>query len=325
MITRMDVVKELDAQPTEDDFREELIRGLSQQPKRIPCKFLYDAEGSRLFEQICGLEEYYPTRTEMRLLKDHVREIRLLCGTDCLLVELGSGSSTKTRLLLDNLPAPASYVPIDISGAQLAEAAASLDADYPSLEIVPLCADYTKPLQLPHRIGREGRTLVFFPGSTIGNFEKGDAIEFLKQTARLCGRNGALLIGVDLQKPADVLERAYNDSEGVTAAFDLNLLIRANRELGAGFALDQFRHRAVFDRVASRIEMRLESLSAQRVCLEREFRFEPGEPIITEHSYKYDLESFRNLAARAGLQVRRIWTDPRRWFSLWLLAPGGHC
>lgn len=302
------------------EFKEQVLLGLTTNPKQLPCKFFYDERGSALFEQICELDEYYLTRTETGILRDNLEEIVAFCGPECLLVELGSGSSNKTRLLLDRLDRPAAYVPIDISLAQLRRAAQALASDYFQLEILPLCADYHRPLTLPRPARPPRRTLVFFPGSTIGNFDPIEAVVFLRRIAARCHPGDAILVGVDLAKDPPTLERAYNDLRGVTARFNLNILARANRELGANFDLDQFQHRAVFNQSASRIEMRLVSRRGQSVAIDgRRIPFYPAECITTELSYKYRPERFARLAHQAGLRVRQTWTDPRHWFSLWLL------
>jgi len=298
-------------------LRDEVIGGLRRRPKKLPAKFLYDRRGSELFDRICGLREYYPTRTETGILARCADQIAALCGPDCLLIELGSGSSTKTRLLLDRMREPAAYVPVDIARDQLHDAANALSAGYPGLEIIPVCADYTDGIRLPSP-SREGRkTVMFFPGSTIGNFEPYEALVFLRQFAA-AGRSGdALIIGVDLRKPRAILERAYNDGEGVTAEFNLNVLRRINREFDAHFDLERFAHRAVYNERAGRIEMHLVSRIEQTVAAGGvELSFRAGEWITTEHSYKYTLDGFQILARAAGFKVRRIWTDHRRWFSV---------
>lgn len=304
------------------DFRREVAAGLSRSPKSWPCKFLYDYEGSLLFDRICALDEYYVTRTEISILRAHAEEIGSLCGPGCMIAELGSGSGVKTRLLLDALADPAAYAPIDISRRQLIESAAALRRRYPALEVMPLCADYNEPLRLPRPSRTPRRRIVFFPGSTIGNFEPGDAAVFLRRMASMCGDGGAILIGADMRKPRAMLERAYNDGQGVTAAFNLNVLRRINRELGANFRLGQFAHRAVYNEELGRIEMRLVSLCAQAVNIGgAAFSFRRGEFITTEHSYKYTPDLFAALARRAGLAVHRMWTDPRGWFGVYFLVP----
>lgn len=304
------------------DFRREVINGLSREPKSWPCKFLYDYEGSLLFNRICELDEYYVTRTEISIMRAHAGEIGSLCGPGCMIVEMGSGSGLKTRLLLDALAGPVAYVPVDISRRQLIESAAALRRLYPALQVAPLCADYNEPLRLPSPAKPPRRRIVFFPGSTIGNFEPSHATAFLRRMAAISGVGGGILIGADMRKPRAVLERAYNDGQGVTAAFNLNVLRRINRELGADFRLGQFAHRAVYNEERGRIEMRLISLCQQVVNIGRAvFPLRRGEIITTEHSYKYTPELFTEMAKRAGLALRRMWTDPRGWFGVYFLAP----
>ncbi|MGH7985243.1 MAG: L-histidine N(alpha)-methyltransferase [Candidatus Binataceae bacterium] len=303
------------------DFRKEVRRGLRLHPKTLPCKFLYDQRGSELFERICRLEEYYPTRTEMWIIERHIDEISAACGSGALLIELGSGDGAKIRQLLSHLHDPIAYMPIDISREQLFDRAAALSRDYPRLEVLPVRADYTQPMRLPAPSREPRRVVAFFPGSTIGNFEPDETVDFLRRIAVLCRRDGGLLIGADLRKSKAVVERAYNDVEGVTAAFNLNLLRRMNRELNADFRLGNFRHRAVYNELHGRIEMHIVSLVEQTIHIEGEaIAFQAGESIITEHSYKYTLDGFASLARRAGFSVRQVWTDPQRWFSLQLLA-----
>ena len=301
-------------------FREAVLHGLSENPKTLPCKYLYDAEGSRLFEQICEVDEYYPTRTERIILESNVEEISECCGSGCLLVELGSGSSKKTRLLLDHLATPAAYVPIDIAEEQLSSSVASLTVDYPDLEILPLCADYHGPVQLPATTKPAQRTVVFFPGSTIGNLAPKQAENFLSRLSDWEPFGLGVLIGVDLQKAREVIEPAYNDAQGVTAAFNLNLLRRINRELGADFNLDRFQHRAFYNEQKGRVEMHLVSVNGQTVQIDGgEISFLPGEPIITEYSYKYPVRGFTQLAGKAGFEVTQLWTDPNNWFAVMYL------
>jgi dimethylhistidine N-methyltransferase len=296
-------------------FRLDFLEGMSQPQKRIPCKYLYDDEGARLFEAICELDEYYPTRAETRILRDNLPEIAALIGPQRTIVELGSGSGVKTRLLLDALDTPVAYIPIDVSRKQLLESSDLLARDFPELQVLPLCADFTDDFALPRP--EEDPAVIFFPGSTLGNFEPDQAEMFLERMAALIGSEGALLLGVDLKKDHALLHRAYNDAQGVTAAFNLNLLARANRELDADFDLSRFRHEALYNPDAGRIEMHLVSLQPHPVWIgDRKFSFSPGESICTEHSYKYSLEEFRDLAERAGLHVARTWTDEQDWFSL---------
>ena len=302
-------------------FLEEAQAGLRQIPKTLPCKYFYDQRGSQLFDRICELPEYYPTRTEVGIMTDNIGEMVSVFGEDCLLVEYGSGSSTKTRLLLDHLPHLAGYVPMDISREHLHQTAESLASSYPNLDILPLCADYTAPFELPKTERFVQSRVVYFPGSTIGNFHREDALAFLSRIADVCGSGGGLLIGVDLRKSPRVLEPAYNDAQGVTAEFNLNLLHRMNTELGADFDLDGFKHSAIYDEVIGRIEMHLVSLKAQAVHLGGErMQFGENETIRTECSYKYSLPEFASLAASAGFGVRRVWTDDDQKFSVQYLT-----
>ena len=310
------------AQAARDALRAEILAGLRAPAKHLPCKLFYDARGADLFERITTLPEYYPTRTELGILEHALPEIAALTGRDARVVEYGSGSGRKTRLLLRALESPAAYAPVDISRLQLGEVAHALGREFPELHVTPVAADYTADFHLPPRQARHGRTLAFFPGSTIGNFEPEQALHFLNRVRALVGDDGALLIGVDFVKDIRTLERAYNDAEGVTAAFNLNMLTHVNRLVGTDFHVGRFRHAAVFDARASRIEMRLISFYAQvvRVPDAPPFFLRPGEHITTEHSYKYQPSAFTELAARAGFRVQRLWTDARRWFGVFLLA-----
>jgi L-histidine N-alpha-methyltransferase len=302
-------------------FLADVLEGLALPQKQIPCKWLYDARGSHLFEQICVLDEYYPTRVELGILERDVRGMAALLGPGCALIEYGAGSGLKTRLLLQHLSQPAAYVPIDISASALAGTAARLARDFPHVRVLPVCADFTAPLDLPLAGVRAHRRAVFFPGSTIGNLHKPEMVAFLRGVARQCGSGGGLLLGVDLRKERAVLERAYDDSRGVTAAFNLNLLTRANRELGADFELGAFRHEARWDARHGRVEMHLVSRTVQAVTMAGErFGFEPGETIWTESSYKYELHELAALAALAGWRCERAWTDERAWFSVHYLT-----
>jgi dimethylhistidine N-methyltransferase len=303
-----------------DSFLSEAISGLSQPQKTLPCKFFYDKEGSRLFNEICELDEYYPTRTENQILRDNIKEIAALIGRGCRLVEFGSGASIKTRHLLAHLPDMSSYVPIDISGAQLIESAAELAKEFPNLEICPLESDYAELSELPSTNRKPRRTVAFFPGSTIGNFEPDAAAAFLSNISSLCGIDGGLLIGIDRKKDKRILEPAYNDRKGVTARFNLNILARANRELGADFDLSSFRHRARYNESPGRIEMHLVSTRPQIVRIDsQEFGFDQQEYIITEYSYKYTLPGFAGLALRAGFELVKTWEDRNHFFSVLLL------
>ncbi|MEP9353109.1 L-histidine N(alpha)-methyltransferase [Xanthobacter sp. KR7-65] len=304
--------------PELDAFRADVIEGLSSSPKALSPKYFYDEAGSRLFDLICRLPEYYPTRSELEILTARAGEISAFAGPHASLVEFGSGSSVKVRLLLDALERPAAYVPIDISGPHMRAAVARLAADYPDVAMTPVEADFTRPLHLPALEG--GRRLGFFPGSTIGNFSPEAAGSFLAHAGEVLGPDSALVVGFDLPKDRAVLEAAYDDRQGVTAAFNLNLLARMNRELGADFDPAAFGHRAFFNAEASRIEMHLESRRSQvvRVCGQR-FPFAAGETIHTENSHKYAVPVFLDMAQAAGWHERAVWTDSRGWFAVAML------
>jgi dimethylhistidine N-methyltransferase len=307
----------INLQPSAAQFLADVLAGLRLSPKEFPCKYFYDERGSLLFDDICELDEYYLTRTEDEILKRHVPEMADQIGPGVMLVEYGSGSSTKTRTLLDHLFDPVAYVPVDISREHLRRTAATLSRAYPQMEILPVCADFTKPFALPTSRRTPTHSAVFFPGSTIGNFQPREAREMLKHLAAMCGAGGGLLIGIDLQKDAKTIEAAYNDARGVTAEFNLNLLRRINRELDADFDVDQFRHRARYDERLGRIQMSLVSRRVQRVNIgAHEFAFAADEPIITEYSHKYTIECFAGMAADAGLTLRKAWTDGARRFAV---------
>lgn len=315
-------VRFYDFHPTPADLRAEVLAGLALPQKRIAPKFFYDQRGSQLFDAITELPEYYPTRTEIGILERHGEEMAEMVGRDALLVELGSGSSLKIRVLLEALE-PALYMPVDISREHLLESARALAESFPGLAVHAACADYSTAFDLP--FDDEGRDrAAFFPGSSIGNFDPGDAIGFLGRVGRLIGPGGRLLVGVDLRKDPRRLYAAYNDAQGVTAAFNLNLLRRINRELGADFELDAFEHRAFFNDAASRVEMHLVSRGDQRVHVDgQDFYFREGESIHTECSYKYSVEGFRGLAADAGFVAERVWTDDESLFSVHCLRFAG--
>jgi L-histidine N-alpha-methyltransferase len=301
-------------------FARDLIAGLRASPKRVPCKYFYDNEGSRLFEDICRLPEYYQTRTELALLEQHAGEIASLMGHHVELVEFGAGALRKVRILLDALDAPYAYTPIDISGDYLQSVGRDLAQRYPALRLRPIVADFTQSLTIPHHEFGAHRA-GFFPGSTIGNFEPCEAVRLMRAMAAPL-HGGGLLIGVDLVKDPAVLHAAYNDSAGVTAAFNKNLLARANRELGADFDIDAFDHYAFYNPALARIEMHLVSRRAQKARVAGEvFAFAEGEAIHTENSHKYTLESFATLARAAGLTARKVWSDSRRWFAIFWLVP----
>lgn len=307
----------LNLQPNAAQFLADVVAGLRSSPKSLPCKYFYDERGSQLFDDICGLDEYYLTRTEDAIIRRHAQEMADQIGPGVMLVEYGSGSSTKTRALLDHLAAPVAYVPVDISREHLRHTAAQLSRAYPHIEMLPVCADFTKPFHLPKSRRPPTHSAVFFPGSTIGNFQPDDARAMLVYLAAMCGRGGGLLIGIDLQKSTRTIEAAYNDARGVTAEFNRNLLQRINGELDADFDLDQFRHRAAYDRQIGRIEMSLVSLQPQRVTIGgHEFDFGAEEPIVTEYSHKYTIDGFAEMAADAGLTLRRKWTDAGEQFAV---------
>lgn len=311
-----------DHSPAEESFLDAVLEGLSRPERAIPCRFLYDARGSALFDRICELPEYYPTRTETSILKAWAGDIARRVGPRAQLIELGSGSSIKVRILLDALELPSAYVAVDVSREQLKRAAASLAADYPDLQVAAVCADYAAAFPLPE-LPAAGRRLAFFPGSTIGNLEPEEALAFLRIWARRLGPGAAMLIGVDLKKDDHVLHAAYDDAQGVTAAFSLNVLARANAELGADFDLDGFAHQARYNAVDGRVEIHLRSLRPQTASLAgRSFRFRPGERIHVEHSYKYAIDQFQALARLAGFQPAAVYTDPAGLFSVHYLALG---
>jgi len=310
-----------DLEPSTEEFRAAVLSGLGQGDKSLPCKFFYDAEGSRLFEKICELPEYYPTRTESRILEHHAADIARCLGVKVRLVEFGSGAGIKIRLLLSALDQPVAYVPVDISRLHLLAAASSLARDFPHLSIAPICADYTRPFTLPNPAEMAKATVGFFPGSTIGNFTREEARDFLESARELLGRGSSMIVGVDLRKDRAILERAYDDQAGVTAAFNLNLLRRINRELGGTFELDQFSHRARWSEERGRMEMHLVSRRAQTVEVGgQRFAFQDGETIHTENSHKYTIAEFQDLAREAGYAPRAVWTDPAKLFSVHLLV-----
>jgi dimethylhistidine N-methyltransferase len=301
---------------------DEILRGLCHAPKRLPCKLFYDARGSRLFERITRLPEYYPTRAELDILRSHGSEIAGLIGPRAVLVELGSGASVKTRVLLDALERPRVYVPIDISPSALMDSATELRSRYPELDVRPLAADYTRKLTLPlDAAERTAQLSVFFPGSTIGNFERHEAEQFLRRVRQDCGEQQRFLIGVDVPKDRATLEAAYNDSAGVTAEFNYNILRVLNRDYGGRFNIEDFAHRAIWNEPAGRIEMHLVSRRAQTAWVGKHaVVLGAEEAIVTEHCYKYARGDFAQLAESAGFKVLKVWTDSQALFSLHLLA-----
>jgi len=307
----------LDLEPASCDAEQEILVGLNQAQKQISPKYFYDETGSRLFDEICEQPEYYPTRTELGIMQSHIGDIANLVGSQASVIEFGSGSSLKTRLLLQHLPDLAAYVPVDISRETLELAAEDLATDYPDVEVLPVCADFTQPFQLPTPRIMPRRNLVFFPGSTIGNLEAEKALSLLRVMREEANNDGALLIGVDLIKPTEILEPAYNDAAGITADFNLNLLERLNREHDANFILPTFQHKAIYDVDNNRIEMRLVSLQKQQVRVAGEsFDLDEGEYIVTEHSHKYSIDQFESMAESAGFAVQEVWTDDENLFSV---------
>lgn len=297
-----------------DALRDEVLSGLLGIPKTLPAKLFYDATGAALFERITTLPEYYLTSAELEILTARAGTIAALAGQGCALVEYGSGAGVKVRILLDAMERPAAYVPIDISGEQLARVAASIALEYPRLIVRPVRADYTRPLALPP-LPAGARRVAFFPGSTIGNFHPTEAAAFLHRIRHTIGEGGGLVLGVDRVKSSAVLNAAYDDSQGVTAAFNLNMLARLNREIGADFRLDRFAHRAFYNVEAARVEMHLVSLLSQVVHVGGvDVHFDEGETIWTESSYKYDASRLTELAGAAGFSVVERWTDPRGRF-----------
>jgi dimethylhistidine N-methyltransferase len=307
----------LDFAPAVQTFYDDVVMGLGQSPRTLPCKYFYDERGSKLFDKICKLEEYYPTRDELSIMRQFADEMAEQIGSGVMLVEYGSGSSIKTRILLDHLPDAVAYVPVDISRDHLQESADDLARVYPAIEVLPVCADFTEEFELP--ISEHGAThnAVYFPGSTIGNFPPEVVREMLADIVQLCGCGGGLLIGVDLRKDPEVIEAAYNDAKGVTAEFNLNLLQRINRELAGDVRVDQFKHKAYYNEDLGRVEIYLVSRCDQTIVVgERSFDLAAGEAICTEYSHKYTIDGFAELAAGAGLTLRKHWTDQRQHFAV---------
>lgn len=306
----------------DSQFAADLIVGLAANPKSIPPKYFYDERGSELFEAITHLPEYYPTRTEIAILRENAMAIARHCPPGSALIEFGAGSSAKARIILQAARQVNAYVPVDISAEYLSREAERIERELPTVEVLPVVADFTHAFELPAEL-RERRRVGFFPGSTIGNFEPRDAARFLRHAIRLLGTGATLIVGVDLDKDVEVLRAAYNDSAGVTAAFNINLLQRMRDELGAEVDVDAFDHYAFYNRGCSRIEMHLVSRTAQliRLC-GKTFELRRGETIHTENSYKYTLDSFRALATEAGCHPAALWTDPQTYFSVHALTSG---
>jgi dimethylhistidine N-methyltransferase len=306
-----------DLAPPEESFRDTVLAGLAREPKALPCKLFYDAQGSALFEAICQVPEYYLTRTEIAILQQYAGEIAALIGPHARLIELGSGASIKVRILLQALQDPVAYVPVDISRDHLRDAAAQLAVDFPGLAVIAVCADYTRPFNLPPLPGLAGKRVGFFPGSTIGNFEPEGVVGFLEHCGRLLGPGGEMIIGADLKKDPAILNAAYNDAAGTNAAFNLNLLGRINRELDGDVDVDRFAHVAVYNEAAGRVELYVRSLANQVIAAAGpRFHLTAGELIHTENSYKYAIPEFHALAARAGFQPIKTWADPANLFSV---------
>ena len=310
-----------DFAPPADDFRQAVLAGLAQTPKRLPSRFIYDERGSHLFEAILQVPEYYIPRVEIALLRAHGAEFAALAGPRAYVVDYGSGSGRKARLLLDALAAPAVYAPLDISREHLLSAAEALAADYPRLEVHAICADFLRPFTLPApRAAATGRRIGFFPGSTIGNMTPVQRAQFLG-AARTMLAGGGFLVGVDLKKDPALLRAAYNDARGASAAFNTNILVRANSELGADFDLAAFRHRAEYDGGHGRMEIGIESLRPQTVRIgDTAFKFDAGEVIVTQYAYKFTTDEFAGAAAAAGFAPHQVWTDADRMFAIQFLA-----
>lgn len=300
-----------------ENFREEVLRSLAKSPRELPCKFFYDERGAQLFQQICELPEYYITRTEIEILRLHGAEMAKALGPQIELIGLGTGAGTKTQILLEELQDPRVYVPIDISRQQLERSAGRFNKMFPTLQILPVAADYLEPFELPLPRQLSSRSVIYFPGSTIGNFEPDAAGEFLTRLIDLAGDGGGLLIGVDLQKDRHIIEAAYNDSAGVTAQFNKNLLTHINRELGGNFDLAHWQHYATYNPAEGRIELYLISEIDQAVKISgHEFQFRAGEKILTEYSYKHTIGGFITLSRQAGFHFEQVWTDDNRWFGV---------
>ena len=315
IVTSQSEIQFYDYHPELTDFYSEVITGLQAQPKRIPPKFFYDETGSQLFEKICQSPEYYPTRTEQKILEENAGEIATIIGEHPYIIEPGCGSCEKIKLLLE-IFRPNAYIPMDISREFLQASAQALSDEYPWLEVHAACVDFTEPMDLPF-CPPKVRKLAFFPGSSIGNFEPQQAVRFLRHVLTMVGEGGGLLIGVDLKKDAAKLNEAYNDRQGVTADFNLNLLSRINTELDADFDLDKFSHRAFYNSDAGRVEMHLVSQKSQQIKIGDHFiSFEPGETIHTENSYKYSIEEFQELGSEAGFKPVKVWTDLDCQFSV---------
>ena len=317
----MEYIQPIQLQKTNDDIVEEIVVGMCKKQKSLPSKLFYDEKGSQLFDQITKLHEYYPTRTEELIMRRWIESIVEEIGTNALLVEYGSGNSKKTELLLENLDELAAYVPIDISGNYLAKITKTLRGKYSDTCIVPIVADYTSLFELPEIDVPHDHKVAYFPGSTIGNFYPDEAIEFLGRVRSVVGKQGSLLIGVDLQKDVNVLNLAYNDPDEITALFNLNMLNHINQKHEGEFIIENFRHKAFYNEKEARIEMHLVSITDHFVSIAgREFHFEQEETILTEVSYKYTLEGFADLAKQSGFDLKQVWVDEKKYFSVQYLT-----
>ncbi len=311
-----------DFAPSTETMRDDVLNGLSRSPKELPSQYLYDEHGAKLFEQICETEDYYLTRTEQGILRHNMDAIAKSVGPDALVIEPGSGSGLKTRMLLNGLDNPVGYVPVDVAKDQLARFATNVDREFPELEVKPVCADFTDDYEVPACDDAERSRLCYFPGSTIGNFKPNVAIDVLNHLAELCDDDGGVLIGVDLKKDRETLEAAYDDSQNVSRKFALNYLARLNRELDADFQIEQFDYEAPYNESLGRIEMALVSSRDQVVGINgSHVRFNDGERVHTEYSYKYTLAGFAALAEKANLKVEQTWTDSEGLFSVQYLEP----
>lgn len=313
------VVSLVDLEPRTSNLLTEVLMGLSKKQKTVSPKFLYDKKGSEIFEKICEVEAYYPTRAESEIYRLYAQEMAQMIGEEALIIEPGSGSAEKVRFLLKELKAPKGYVPIEISKEILLRTTFELHEEFPYLDVTPVCADFTQEIDLPLSVNsRSGKKVIFFPGSTIGNLYPDEAISFLKKFGKIVGSGGGFLIGADLKKDKAIFELAYDDPEGVTSAFNMNLLERLNREVNASFDLDNFHHEALYNEDLGRVEMHLKSNIPQLVRVnETVFRFNEGETIHTENSYKYSVEEFCELCAKAKLEIKKCWKDPKGLFCVY--------
>jgi dimethylhistidine N-methyltransferase len=309
-------VELIDCSPSTGDFVSEVLNGLKKKHKKLSPKLFYDKSGSYLFEQITNLPEYYITLTELSILQENASEIASMIGNEAALLEFGSGSSKKIKILLDQLSDLTYYIPIDISKKMLIDSAECIADEYGKVKVMAICADFTEAMTIPP-LNHKGKKAIFYPGSTIGNFDPEDAKLFLKRSSAMLDKGDGLLIGVDLKKDPNILNQAYNDKDGVTAEFNLNVLRRINQELNANFNLDLFSHLAFYNRDRGRIEMHIQSLADQTVSVKDEtFTFSKDETIHTENSYKYTMDQFQSMADESGFTPAQVWTDPNEWFSV---------